>query len=223
MNFGSVPFLAAVTPAPAPPAGAVLVQSTGVSKGNWTSVEVAFSLPVTPGNTIVVFGGSQSSPVGELSSNVGDTFTHNVALADDRDIFISHATAVGGSTTLSLFGGAETRYLAQEWSGLTYDAAAGTATSSGYDDQTVSTPNTSSTAASVVFSIYGVRQPGDPYTDLLVPSGFTEVGRDISAGEVAFAAAYRADTTASVKAATWVDAHPLYPDTHAAMILVFSS
>lgn len=223
MRFDSVPFLSLLSTAPSAPSGAVLVQSTAISKGNWTTVDVTFPAPVTPGNTIIVFGGSQSSPSGELSSNVGDVFTHNVALADDRDIFISHATAVGGNTTLSLFGGAETRYMAQEWSGVSFDAAAGVDTSSGYDDQTVSTPNTSSTAASLVLTIYGVRQPGDPYTDLLDPTGFTSVGRDLSAGEVCFAAAYRIDTAAGIKTATWVDAYPAYPDTHAAMILVFAA
>lgn len=203
------------------------VQTSAVAVGFYTDAVVTLT-GVTAGNPILLFGsyvGSFGSVT--LTSSAGDTVVvEQVGLTGAFAIMGRIASAVGGDTTFTLSGAEIVKLVVQEWpASLAYDSAAdvGVDSVAGNSNITPTTPNSSSTANSVVFTNWSVRT-GEVYSGQAVPSGYTLIARETSGDSPRngqFVAAYREDTSASVKSATWV-ASDAYADDRYALIWVFS-
>lgn len=197
----------------------VPTQTTSVGNGNWSATSVTFASPVAAGSVIVVMGSSYAALGTRLSSNQGDVFT--VYSQDDgggRFSFLAWAVAIGGSTTVTLaYADYESRMVAVEWPGLTFDSAAGVGTAAGTSTVTATTPNSITSADSVSFSV--IAATVYEAFDQTIATGFTESGRN-TATEQAFVAGYRVETTTGTKSATWTDPSSIF--NRAVIIAVFS-
>lgn len=209
-------------PPPAVPAP-VLVQTTTVGAAEWSNATTSFPSPVTPGNTIVVFGAASDFDIATgLSSSQGDVFTVNLAeVVSGINGFIARATAVGGATSLTLGAGAAQGLVAQEWSGVAFDSAAGVGVTGGVATVVATTPNTSSVASSVTFSVFAVNS-GPSYDHQVLAAGYTLIGRSTPAVNAQFIAGYRIESAVGAKSATWVDPGT-GPDSRSALVAVFNS
>jgi hypothetical protein len=199
---------------------ATLVQSTPVASGFFSDAVAAFPSAVTAGNTIIVLGGYEDGTItSSLSTNRSDSFTYNSLIAGaSTGTFVARATAVGGTTTITMTGMVRQRFIAMEWADLSFDTGAGVGTATGTGTVTATTPNSSTAANSVSFSVIAFRAGGAQTQG--IATGFTLAGSDTSGG-VPFVGGYRAETVAGAKAVTWTDPG-IFPDERSAIILVFT-
>lgn len=200
-----------------------LVQTTPLGYGDFADAVATFPADVTPGNMLVVVGGVEAfgEPDPVLTSNQGDTFViAPVAPTDSTAPLLARAVAVGGPTTITLSNLAFGRFYVEEWSELTYDSGAGVGAVETRGDISVSTPNSTTVADSVVFTAWNVRT-GETYPTMVVPTGYTQIGRWTTDSNGQFVAGRREETTTGVKTAAWVNISE-FDDHQATAIFAFS-
>jgi hypothetical protein len=209
---------------PAAGGGAVLVQRAPISRVEYAPAAAVFPSPVTPGNTIIIYGVSTDGGAPSATTNQSDTVVANTQAVGNRTLVLSRiASAVGGATTVTLNGGDVHSVYAEEWAGISYNTAAGVGSASGAQPLTVTTPGASDVADAVSFSVWTSWAGGD-YSAQAVATGFTEGDR--YTGGPGFAAysqligGYRVETATGAKSATWPDPG-IFPDTVASIIMVF--
>jgi hypothetical protein len=208
--------LLGVTPA-AGGGGAALVQRSTVERGDYSSPVCTFSTDVTAGNTLVIFAGLNND-VGAPSPTVVTSQTDTVVLNTAQigtgpyGTTIGYvASAVGGSTTVTLSGVDRSSIYVEEWENIAFDSGAGFGSIFGTTPQTASTPNSSTVADGVSFTVLSVWGTVSMAAQT-VPSGWTEGGRYNDgpgfAGQGQVIGAYRAESTTGVKSAAWTDDVP---------------
>lgn len=213
MDFASIPFVANATPtAGGSPA---LVQRTSVARGAYSNPTASFSADVTAGNTLVIFAGTHNDSAPSaitVTTSQSDTVVSNIqqiGSSQHRTILGYVASAVGGPTTITLdneFG--HSAIYVEEWENISYDSSAGVGQVAGSLPQTASTPNSSTVADGVSFTVLSA-WTGASLATVDVPSGWTEGGRyNGSPGYAGYGqviGAYRFETATGVKSAAWLD------------------
>jgi hypothetical protein len=190
------------------------VQATPIGSGEYTTASATFPDDVTEGNQIIILGVSQfeSPSLSTTQADEIDTTLRDGPFSDTTNSILARiASAVGGETTVEISGGGFVNFIAVEWSGLTYDATAGTGSNDSLADVTATTPGASESTSAVTFSVFAVRT-GIGYELQEVPTGYTEIGRQTEDSNGQFIGAYKVETTDGARSATWVDPYAGFDD-----------
>jgi len=200
------------TRTPAAASGPTLIQATPVFSDG-INVSGSFASAVTPGNTIIIYGSSHAETP-TITTSQGDTVVSSVhAYNNARSILAYVNTAVGGATTITFTVDSEqSRFFAEEWSGIEFDSAAGVGQlATQAVDMTVSTSGSASSSAVLTVTVWSVHTGGGA-DNQTPPTGYTEVGRSTSADNsypariAQFIGARRTESDGGVKSAPWVRA-----------------